>query len=79
MTHVARSHEALERRDKWDSLTSLAELVETVSKDAKDTAAKLNEARLLLVMADDIIRKGTFHPSVQQQVAGVRGQIRRFK
>jgi hypothetical protein len=79
MTHAARSHEALERRDQWDALTNLSELVEVVSKDAKRIAAELAEARLLLVMADDIIRKGTFHPSVQQQVAGVRGQIRRFK
>ncbi|PPD07168.1 MAG: hypothetical protein CTY28_10320 [Hyphomicrobium sp.] len=75
-THAAHSHAALERRDKWDALTSLAELVETVSKDAKDTAAKLNEARLVLAMADDVIRKGTWHPSHQNQVAGVRSQIR---
>lgn len=76
MTHAARSHDALEKRDKWDALTSLSELVETVSKDAKETAAKLAEARLVLAMADDVIRKGSWHPSHQNQVAGVRSQIR---
>ena len=76
MTHAARSHEALERKDQWDALTSLSELVEAVSKDAKRQAAELAEARLVLAMADDVIRKGTWHPSHQNQVAGVRSQIR---
>jgi hypothetical protein len=76
MTHVARSHAALERKDTWDALTSLSELVEAVSKDAKRQATELAEARLVLAMADDVIRKGSWHPSHQNQVAGVRSQIR---
>jgi len=76
MTHAARSHEALERRDKWDALTNLSELVDVVSRDAKRMASELAEAKLVLAMADDVIRKGTWHPSHQNQVAGVRSQIR---
>lgn len=75
-TSAAYSHQALEKRDKWDALTNLAELVETVSKDAKETASKLAEARLVLAMCDDIMRKGQWHHSHQHQVAGVRAQIR---
>lgn len=76
MTHAARSHDALERRDAFDSLTRVADLAIEASKMAKTLEAELAEAKLVLAMADDIIRKGSWHPSHQHQVAGVRSQIR---
>ena len=76
MTHAAHSHKALERRDAFDSLTRVADLAIEASKMAKTLEAELAEAKLVLAMADDVIRKGQWHPSMQHQVAGVRSQIR---
>lgn len=76
MTHAAHSHAALERKDTWDSLTSLADLLIVASKEAEAREALIAEQRLVLAMAEDVMRKGTWHHSVQQQVAGVMRQIR---
>lgn len=40
---------------------------------------RIAEARLLLVMQDDLMRKATWHHSYQQQVAGVRKLVRQFQ
>jgi hypothetical protein len=75
-TSAAHSHAALERKDVWDSLTAVADLAITASKEAKALEAIIAEQRLVLAMAEDVIRKGQWHPSMQQQVAGVQRQIR---
>ena len=81
MTHAAHSHSALEKRDVWDSLSHAADLTITASKEAKQRAMSLEaqnaELRLLLGMSLDVIKKGSFHPSVQNQVAGIKQQIMR--
>jgi hypothetical protein len=77
MTHAAHSHAALEKRDAIDRLSDLADNLRDLAKDAQAREAQLAEARLLLGMALDVIKKGNFHPSVQNQVAGVKQQIRR--
>lgn len=76
MTHAAHSHEALAKRDAIDRLSDLADNLRELAKDAQMREAQLAEARLLLGMALDVIRQGKFHPSVQNQVAGVKRQIR---
>jgi len=76
MTHAAHNHAALERRDAFDSLTRVADLAIEASKMAKTLEAELAEAKLVLAMADAILRHGKWHPSMQNQVAGVRSQIR---
>jgi hypothetical protein len=75
-TSAAHCHAALERKDVWDSLTSVADLAIMASKEAKALEAIIAEQRLVLAMAEDVMRKGTWHHSVQQQVAGVMRQIR---
>jgi hypothetical protein len=77
MTHAAKSHEALERRDQIDALSDMADRLRDLAKDAKAREAQLAEARLLLGMALDVIKRGDYHPHMQQQVAGVRSQIRK--
>lgn len=77
MTHAAHSHDALERRDQIDALTELSERLRDVAKDAKAREAQLAEARLLLTMALDVMKQGTWHPSKQHQVAGIRTSIKR--
>jgi hypothetical protein len=77
MTHAAHSHAALEKRDDIDRLSDMADHLRDLAKDAKAREAQLAEARLLLAMALDVIKKGQFHSSVQNQVAGVKQQIRR--
>ena len=77
MTHAAHSHQALERRDQIDALTDMADRLRDLAKDAKAREAELAETRLLLGMALDVIKRGNYHPSIQQQVAGVRSQIRK--
>lgn len=76
MTYAARSHDALERRDQIDALSDMADQLRDLAKNAKAREAELAEARLLLGMALDVIKRGDFHPSMQHQVAGVRSQIR---
>lgn len=66
-------------RDHIDALTDMADTMRELAKNAKAREAALAEAQLILAMADDIIRRGQWHPSMQQQVSGVRSQIRRFK
>ncbi len=77
MTHAAHSHAALEKREAIDRLSDLADNLRELAKDAQAREAQLAEARLLLGMALDVIKKGNFHSSVQAQVAGVKQQIRR--
>ena len=77
MSHAARSHQALEARDQIDMLSDISDKLRDLAKDAKAREAILAEHRLLLGMALDVIKKGTFHPSVQHQVAGVKQQIRK--
>ena len=76
MTHAAHSHTALERKDVWDNLTAVADLAIVASKEAKHLEAIIAEQKLLLAMCSDVMRKGTWHPSYQHQVAGVRRQIK---
>ncbi len=76
MTHAAHSHSALERRDQIDALSDISDKLRDLAKDAKAREAQLAEAKLLLGMALDVIKRGNYHPSMQHQVAGVRSQIR---
>lgn len=65
------------RRDPFDGLTKVADDLRDAKKIWKQQQAQLAEDRLIMAMALDIIRKGEFHPNMQQQVAGVTQKLRR--
>lgn len=77
MTHAAHSHTALEKRDNIDALTEMADQLRDLAKTEQARAAELAEARLLLSMALDLMKHGSWHPSKQHQVAGLRTQLKR--
>ncbi len=78
MTHAAHSHAALEKHDAIDRLIHAADDLRDLAKLAQQREALITEAKLLLALQDDLLRKANWHHSYHQQVAGVRKLVRQF-
>ena len=65
------------KRDLFDGITKITDDLREYKKIWKEQEAQIAEDKLLMAMALDVIRKGDYHPSMQQQVAGVTQKLRR--